>query len=420
MGNALVVILDSGLRGPGGHNLSYTCAVQGALRERGLAVEVLVNRGCPPELADAHAFRRLFTSGAYDHPLGHGRLRDLVYLHAQSLVFAEELDHAIRCVLGRPPDLLFSHTLADFEVVGWRRYLRRRSWPGWLALLMRQTPRYSTCGWLQRQLNPYWRLRPRSFAAMRHRLGPRFQLCTDSALLSRDYARVYDGSILTLPIPLTSDVRSGEQPGPPNIFRRYPPKDVPGPTIGYLGDARTPKGFPLLPRAVSRIQDAGLAARFLIQCPLPAGGADAETAKALDELRALSADSRSSVTLIPEHLGDADYAGLLDALDVVLLPYVHSNYLEATSGVFTEALAKGIPVVVPTATWMAHELAGSTAGTVFSREEPEAFPAALLRLLASLDQHKAAARGRRDAWQATHNPGALVGQLLTATCAPRQ
>jgi glycosyltransferase involved in cell wall biosynthesis len=285
---------------------------------------------------------------------------------------------------------------------------------------MRQTPRYSTCGWVQRHLNPYWRLRPRAFAAMRLRLGSRFRLCTDSALLSRDYARVYDGPILTLPIPLTSDVRSGRRAGPPDVLRRHPLKDGPGPTVGYLGDARTPKGFPLLPGAVRCIQDAGLAARFLIQCPLPAGGADAETARALDELRALSADPRSSVTLIPEHLGDADYAGLLDALDVVLLPYVHSNYLEATSGVFTEALAKGIPVVVPTATWMAHELAGSTAGEVFAREEPEAFPKALLRVLASLDQHKVAARGRRDAWQATHNPGALVGQLLAATCAPQR
>jgi hypothetical protein len=56
---------------------------------------------------------------------------------------------------------------------------------------------------------------------------------------------------------------------------------------------------------------------------------------------------------------------------------------------------------------------------VFTREDPEEFPAALLRLLGALEQHTAAARGRMHAWRATHNPEALVRQLLSTTCAAR-
>jgi glycosyltransferase involved in cell wall biosynthesis len=409
-----VVIVDSGLRGPGGHNLSYTRAVRRALLEKGLGVEVLVNRGCPAALAEASGFRRVFTSGAYDHPLAQGRVRDLVYLHAQSLAFGEELDHAFRRLLPRPPDLAFSHTLADFEVVGWRRHLRRAPFAGSLALLMRHTPRYSTASWLSRQLNPYWRLRPRAFAAMHRRLRERFRLCTDSDLLTRDYARVYGGPILTLPIPLTSEVRATRRQTTSEILQRLRLSQGRRPLIGYLGDARTPKGFPLIPAALEEVRRAGLPAHFIVQCPLPQGGADDATAAALSNLQAMPED----VTLVPEHLSDADYADLLEALDVVLVPYLHPVYLEATSGVFTEALARGKPVVVPSGTWMAHELAGSAAGVEFDRDRPEELPRALVRLLGALELHAAEAGKRGEDWRAFHTPEALVNRLLTATLGP--
>ena len=399
----VVAIVDSGLRGPGGHNLSYTMCVRDAFVSRGFAVEVLVNRGCPAELAERQRFRRAFTSGAYDHPLGRGRARDLAYVHAQAFLFSEELDQALSSLRGPSPELIFAHTVADFELLGWRRLVRRRGLQGHLALLLRQTPRYATAGWLRRSVHPYWRLRPACLRALRRRLRSRFLLCTDSVLLTRDYARVYAGPISTLPIPLTAHVRS------PDAHTGSRPVDS-VPVIGYLGDARKPKGFHLLPAAVRAVREAGRRVRFVVQCPMPPGGADPEVAAALAAL-----GEAPEVTLVPEHLEDARYAALLDQLDVVLLPYVHASYREATSGVFTEALARGKPVVVPSEGWMAHELGASEAGTAFDPSRPEDMCRALLRILDSLDARRAAANERAVAWRQFHSPARLVGTLLDAT-----
>ncbi len=235
-------------------SVSYTCAVQGALRERGLAVEVLVNRGCPPELADAHAFRRIFTSGGVRSSVGprapaRPRLPALPEPGVRG--GAGSRDPLRSGVPRHLPVLPHARRLRDRRTACC--HPRRRSWRGWLCST-RQTPRYSTCGWLQRHLNPYWWLRPRSFVATRHRLGPRFQLCTDSALLSRDYARVYDGSILTLPIPPTSDVRRRAARAAQHLPGAIPPRmcrDRPSATWVTRGHQR---GFPCChePYAASR------------------------------------------------------------------------------------------------------------------------------------------------------------------------
>ena len=266
-----VVVVDSGMRNVGGHNFSYTQAVQRAFQARGCAVDVLANRGLASDLAERHHFRPTFSCGTYDTPLGHGRWRDLVYVHAQGRVFDEELDHALRCVLERSPDLVFCHTVADFELLGWARLLRRLPFPGALAVLLRQTPGFRACHWLRRTFNPYWRLKPQALKRLRRRLGRRFLLCTDSQALSDDYQVVYAGRIATLPIPLSAELERFST-GP--LVGRYGLADGRGLRVGYVGDARTSKGFDLLPDLVERVLATAAPVRFVIQCARPGSGDD--------------------------------------------------------------------------------------------------------------------------------------------------
>jgi glycosyltransferase involved in cell wall biosynthesis len=416
-----VVIVDSGLRSIGGHNFSYTRAVRRALEAQGATVDVLVNRGCPNELAEADGFHPVFSVGAYDHPLGHGRIRDLLYLRAQSRVFVEELAHGLDCVLKQAPDLVFCHTVADFELLAWRRYLSRARFDGTLALLLRQTPRYGEAAWWRRTLNPYWRLRPQALAALHRRLGRRFVLCTDSAPLSEDYARVYGESILTLPIPVAESLLSAAAAGPGRLTQRYGLDRIPPVRVGYVGDARAAKGFHLLAPLVTQAAGARSGARFVVQCPRPAGGDDhAALPPGLAELQQLASDPASGLTLIPEKLDDGDYGELFDRLQVVLLPYLHDSYREATSGIFAEALALGKPVVVPSGTWMARELGASGGGVVFDRSRPEDLGPRLLEVIQGYDRHAAAAAARAPAWRGFHSPGTLARMLLErASLQPR-
>jgi len=413
-----VLIVDSGMRTRGGHNFSYTRAVQRALEARGAAVDVFVNRGLASDMAEAHGFHPIFSCGAYDHPLGHGRVRDLVYLRAQSVVYTEELFHGLRCVLKREPDLVFCHTLADFELLGWRRYVSSHGLAGCLALLLRQTPRWTTAGWLRRTLNPYWRLKPKALADIRARLREKFLLCTDSVPLSEDYARVYSGRIATLPIPLDPSLFEPASAAGTAVSARYGFAERDALRVGYLGDARASKGFPLLPDLVRRV-DAP-AARFVIQCPRPASGDDHATLPAgLAELQALASQPGTRLTLVPEKLTNEDYADFFQHLDVVLLPYVHDSYREATSGIFAEALALGKPVVVPSGTWMASELGDSGAGAIFARDDAEELAARVRDVVARHADYAAAAQRRSGPWRVFHSADTLARMLLAETSLDR-
>jgi glycosyltransferase involved in cell wall biosynthesis len=402
-----VVIVDSGMRNLGGHNYSYTRAVQAAFVARGCSVNVLANRGLPSEVAEAAGFRPVFSCGAYDFPLGHGKARDLAYLRAQSRIYAEELEHGLRTVLSRDCDLVFCHTVADFEIVGWARHLTRNPFKGALAIVLRQTPRFRSCGWLRRTLNPYWRLKPHNLGRIRSRLGRRFLLCTDSEALSEDYASVYPHRIVTLPIPLPPAVADG----PSEIAQRYGLADATRLRIGYLGDARGSKGFPMLPDLVKRTLASGAPVRFVIQSTRAGSGDDHAAAPAgLEELQALA--TGGNVTLIPDRLSPEDYASVLHHLDVILLPYASDFYREATSGIFAEAVAHGKPVVVPDDTWMDRELAKGGGGVSFARRDAGDLAAKVLAVIRDYPEHAARAKNARGPWRAFHSAETLAGMLL--------
>src|SRR5262249_39711675 len=102
----------------------------------------------------------------------------------QSVLYADELEAACRGVNLHDFAFVFCHTVGDFELIGWNRFLARTRLPGHLLILLRQTPGYRACNWLKRRAHPYWRLRPRYLSAIRSRLGSRFTLLTDSEALT--------------------------------------------------------------------------------------------------------------------------------------------------------------------------------------------------------------------------------------------
>lgn len=410
-----VLIIDSGLRSLSGHNFSYTQAVRQALIKLGATVDVFVNRGCPSDLAEAHQLQPLFTVGAFDFPFGHGRIRDLIHVQAQSHVFAEELEHGLRERAAY--DFIFSHTLADFELIGWSRYLKRNTIRGALAVVLRQTPRYSACSWWRRAFNPYWRLRPRYLARLRRRLGSRFLLCTDSRALTDEYSHVYRHPILSLPIPLNPGLYEPHPNAALSVSTRYSFRNRSRLRIGYLGEARSPKGFHLLPSVVRAVIASEEAARFVIQCPLPSAGGEASMKAVLADLADLAGQHPDRAVLIHERLSTDDYADLAQNLDIILIPYIDEHYRAATSGIFTEAVALGKPVVVPSDTWMSRELATAGSGVVFPREDPSRLGPATLEVVRNYPKHQAAAALGCEAWKAFHNSRTLAEMLLREAAA---
>jgi len=414
-----VLIIDSGMRNLGGHNFSYTRAVQAALEKRGISVTVFANKHLASGLAEAFGYRPVFSFGAYDYPAGNGPLRDLIYLYSQSVIYSDELERALKQIPIEDYALVFCHTVNDFELIGWNRYLWRHKLPGHLTILLRQTPRFYSCSRLKLLVHPYWRIKPYYLNAIHAKLGNRFVLLTDSEPLSEDYARVYRHRIVTLPIPINGFIFSADSDvaiSHDTIHMRYGLTRGGGICIGYMGDARAAKGFLLLPELIRRVlADTSVEAKFIIQCPNSASGYDnGQPANGVAELRGLAQQAGDRVILIPERLSERDYADLLRYLDIVLIPYLDAKYAEATSGIFAEALALSKPVVVPSNTWMARELSRSGGGVEFRSGNIDDLTAKVLQLIHGYEEYASKAQRFSSGWKRFHNPHSLVDILLRA------
>ncbi|HVT59525.1 MAG TPA: glycosyltransferase [Thermoanaerobaculia bacterium] len=166
------------------------------------------------------------------------------------------------------------------------------------------------------------------------------------------------------------------------------------PQVAVLGGARPEKGFHLLP-AIVRASRARTEVEFLLQVAneqLPD--------EAFAELSRLAEEPGVRIASGP--LDRPAYLSLLDAADLVLLPYQRIPYRQRPSGIFAEAVLAGLPVVVPGGTWMAEQVeAGVAAGMVFAELDPEAIAAALAACVADLPQLATQARERAPAWART-------------------
>jgi hypothetical protein len=397
-----VVILASGLKGTVGHNLGYTTETETALREAGAEVAVLAHKDLAPELATRPGWAPAFTQGTYDFPPGKGPWRDLAYMYGQSTTFVRELRVALE---GRRCDVLFCHTVADMELIALSRFVAAERFQGCLAVMERNTPGFGSLERWKLWLHPYMRMKPRYLNLLSRHLRERFVLLTDSDLLSADYRRVVRAAVVTAPIPLGREI----------LRRREHPSSSPHPganrrRVGYLGDSRNAKGFALLPGVIRRML-AAPDCQFVVQCAANAWGAvDAATERELIHLREANP---SRINLVRDRLNDAQFAELLDSLDVVLCPYTHPHFREGTSNVFTEAVALGKPTVVPLNTWMASEQ-GQSRGGVAVKLEIDAIASGLQEVLDEYATFAARAQAFAPTWRERHHASALAKLLLGA------
>lgn len=395
------LIVAAGLRGVPGHNLGYTRLVEDALRRRGFEVVVFANKNLAPQLVREFGYHPVFSLGTYDLAPGNGPWADLAYIYAQAFIYSQDLARALGGAGSF--DLTFCHTVNDMEIIGLDRCVKRLQIGGNLLILERVTPGFATCPTWKPRLHPYWRIKPHYLGRMRRRLGSRFHLLTDSERLTEDYALVYPHPITTVPIPLRSLPDIGTASVNRQVLR-----------IGYLGDAREAKGFPLLPEVIRHARGVGRRdISFVIHCP------DTEYRglrdhQGLDEMAALAA-SDPAVRLVRESLTDDRYLELMESMDLVLLPYTDKHFREGTSNVFAEAVAMGKVVVVPEDTWMSDELQCFDGGVSFRRGDVKDLSA---RLLDAIDRYpelapKSVAYAGK--WRRRHNPDALA-EVLLAEC----
>jgi len=165
------------------------------------------------------------------------------------------------------------------------------------------------------------------------------------------------------------------------------------PVACCAGGARPEKGFQKIPAIVAECRRRSIEVDFLLQLlneQLPQD--------AFEELCRLSQEP--GIRAIHGGLNRAPYRAMLAEADFLLFPYDRIPYRQRNSDVLIEACLMGLPVVVPSETWLSSQVdSGAAAGIVFDSEDAGSIAAAIGRCVAELPALSRQARSKASYWR---------------------
>jgi glycosyltransferase involved in cell wall biosynthesis len=355
-----LILIDQSIEDTAGHYLEYARRVLRAAKDEGFRTVLAVNvRAQNIDCPDADLILRIFSKNFWENQAQSkirtmaglvGKKGSLTPLPSLSRRFANELRGLIVQAGITEKDIVFVPTLGGTELLGISLYSGTRTAVkiNWHLLFRRDVPP------------------PRSFLDVRshHTLAKireafieaksRFKngsrnFYTDTDQLTERYQKLGIGKFKTLPIPID------DQMGMKIPWRIGPL------LVSYMGDIREEKGIHLLPKLISGLRKDGFGedkAKFRIQGNLPTAGANLAAKRAKF---ALLERVNAGVEILEGPFDSEVYRRLILSADVILIPYCPRRYAARSSGIFTEALAAGIPTIYPTGSWMEINGAGTMA-----------------------------------------------------------
>ena len=397
-----VLYADPGLKDKGGHHAGYCRAIVGELRTRGLQTKILSFQGISPELQQelgAEPFFRAYTYWTTDGDPICGWLNRFDAAVQETREDLERLDDL------NGDDIVFMVSVQAAQLlaaVQWLDGLDPQRRPqvvidfvedaGLDAVPQAEGVAFST-------RDP--RLDPR---AVLYRFAGR-QLATAETgglrLFATDtWMSVAYGFLLQRPV--------GVFPTPQMCFRAVANRVGRRPiTLAVVGYQRAVKGYNLVPEIVEKLLVANTDIRFL------AHNCNPEETRDLQARMRQIAGRDPRLVLDERALQDDQWAEVLDKVDIILCPYTLFQYAACSSGVAFDALANGIPLIMPKGSSLERlvEEFGS-GGTVFEVHSVDSIVEAALRAVDHFDDLAAKAFQAAGKWASQRGPKASVDTLL--------
>ncbi len=404
------IIADPGLTGPLGHHLSYSQAVAEAASRAGTPPVILAARGftgsipgieCHPVLGTAYqsaggggALRRALFGGL-SHLPGPVAASVANWVRAARRRFstrapdglAAELHAALGTIGAGPGDWLLLHSVSGANLASLAAGPDLHGVT--LLVVLRRMPAEMEADDAAPQ--PL----PALLTGLAARFGPRLRLFADTGLLADDFSRLSGLPVRPVPLPIVVPEPAPRTPGAL-------------PHIVFAGGARLEKGYDLLPDAIASL--AGRA-RFTIQSGPVGAEADPLVQRAH---RALQARQGRDLILVEQALDAPGYAALLASADLLLLPYDGPTYGARSSGILAEALAMGLPAIIPAGGWMEAAAGAGRAVTIAQGSGAPGLARALSQAMQALPELASASRSMARTWRNEHNPDALF-RVFVAT-----
>ncbi len=407
-----LVLIDPTLKIIHGHFFNYAKSISDAAAWVGVPFLALGSLGVAEEISSqldvVPTFQRSYLDDLFRHPEagtpgeGHAQY-DFAMANAE---FYNDMAKALPRV--GVSDVLLMPTLNHRQLLAWSWFLNR--WPSGLCpevVLFLRFTYYQSTGDGGLGLHSNVLFLSQTLAALQQAAPGRcLRLVTDSDGLAKEYRQWTSLPIEVLPIPHTATGKAGE--GDAGV----PPKKEGRLRFIIMGDAREEKGVPLVALALAQLAqrpDFGTM-EFVLQAFI---GSRHHVAMEpfLDAFRQLE-QAGENVTLIDRALDEAAYHAFLTSADVVLIPYQKTAYFSRTSGIFTEAVANGKPVVVTEGTWMSGQLGDSGAGVLCADGSAESLAEAILKVRDSYPVLRENVLKLREGYLAYHNPDSFLKEVM--------
>ncbi len=220
-------------------------------------------------------------------------------------------------------------------------------------------------------------------------IRPRLTMATFSPRSSELFSQLLDCPVQTFPVP---------RDGPESVRDRT----LAGPiTIAFLGHQRGEKGYHLVPEIVRRVLEYAKwqtrPVRFLVHNGAAAGMADEQ--KVIRQLRTEYPD----LVDIDERMADATiWQDLLDRSSLIVCPYHPASFYERYSAVVCEAVANGVPLIVPKDTTLAETALGLGGGFVYPSWDAPTIAASIISGIETFEVLAACAMAGAAKWKAAH------------------
>lgn len=357
----LINILDPGLSIVGGHHLEWDQLIAAELVAQGHDVSVYSHIGIVAEARAAFDRRvklqPLFRNYAYLNPLQLDAVAgELLGFLDVAILLAEDLRAVAKADLWLWPSLFNAQLYA--------------------CALVKPDAFVSGCihtepGYMSSQGKAFWR-----YAFIKaHQAGLKMSIGVPGPVLQQEYGELFGNNQLVQLLPL------------PN--RGYPASEARTglKTIGFFGHQRQDKGAQLVAPLVSVLLREGY------QVILHDSGNLFESA---------TVPGLTRIGYV------ADLAAEIAKCDLAVLPYDANSYRSRESAIVWDALASGVPVVVPNGTASALRLLTSGAGKVFHFPTVDSIHQAIVEAKSDYAQIAAAAFRASQQWRQIHGVAKLA------------